>query len=371
MPCLPSLGQSPSALAAPPETARARDLGVPFTGDPGPLNAITDVKGVEVGHRTLIEGSSVRTGVTAVLPLGKSFPRRVFAGWFALNGNGEMTGTTWITESGQLEGPVMITNTHSVGAVMDAVVKWSLRHETVPGAFSLPVVGETWDGRLNDINGFHVGPEDVDAALDTASTGPVAEGNVGGGTGMVAYRFKGGIGTASRVLEAEEGGYTIGVLVQANFGLRQRLRIAGVPVGREIPDLMPERGKTEGREGSIIVVIATDAPVLPFQLNRIAKRAALGLGRNGSIAANSSGDIFLAFTTADTKSIAPLENDDLSPIFLASVRATEEAIVNALVAARTMTGVNGNKVHALPHHRLREVLGKYNRLAPKEGQSSL
>ncbi len=357
---------------------RARDLGVPFDGVPGPFNAITDVKGVEVGHTTLISGDGplkvgvgqVRTGVTAILPRGKQSKEAVFAGWFSENGNGEMTGTTWVEESGILDGPVMITNTHSVGVVRDAVIAWKVKHggPDMEGYFwSLPVVAETWDGWLNDINGFHVKPEDAFHALDTAQSGPVQEGSVGGGTGMVCNEFKGGIGTSSRVLDAKEGGYTAGVLVQCNYGRRPELRIAGVPVGKEIP----EHPAYESDTGSIIVVVATDAPLLPTQLKRVARRVTLGLGRAGSYAGDGSGDIFIAFSTANSGMTVPghphqitmLSNDDLDPIFLATVRATEEAVVNAMVAADTMTGINGHTVIGLPHGRLREVLKKYNRLA--------
>ncbi|MGH9649086.1 MAG: P1 family peptidase, partial [Terriglobales bacterium] len=291
---------------------RARDLGIPFDGAPGPLNAITDVKGVEVGHTTLISGAGklvagkgpVRTGVTAILPRGKSPSDPVFAGWFSQNGNGEMTGTTWVEESGFLEGPVMITNTHSVGVVRDAVVAWRVRQGGADATgywWSLPVVAETWDGYLNDINGFHVKPEHAFAAIEQARSGAVTEGNVGGGTGMVCHEFKGGIGTASRKLEEKDGGHTVGVLVQCNYGLRRLLRVAGAPVGREIPgDEVYSRAGSPGDEvGSIIIVVATDAPLLPHQLKRVARRAALGLARNGSIAGNGSGDIFIAFSTAN------------------------------------------------------------------------
>ncbi len=352
---------------------RARDLGVPFEGTPGPLNAVTDVPGVEVGHTTLIEGDSVRTGVTVVLPEGRRGKNQVFAGWFTLNADGEMTGTTWIEESGILEGPVAITNTHSVGTVHQAVIEWSVKN--IDGlSWSLPVVAETWDGGLNDINGFHVKPEHVFAAIESAAGGPVAEGNVGGGTGMRLYEFKGGIGTSSRVVETEHGRFTVGVLVQGNYGSRSLLRIAGAPVGLEIPDLMPEGRDSGGDDdGSIIIVVATDAPVLPHQLKRIAKRASLGLGRNGSIASNGSGDIFIAFSTfhknigteeAGLYELKMLGNSSLNPIFRATVEASEEAVVNAMVAAETMTGRNGLKVYAIPHDRLREALQKYNRLAP-------
>lgn len=354
---------------------RARDLGVPFPGDPGPRNAITDVAGVCVGHTTLIEGAVVRTGVTAVLPRGPVHAP-VFAGYHSLNGNGEMTGTIWIEESGFLEGPVMITNTHSVGVVRDAVIAWTverrLYHPIQGDVFwSLPVVAETYDGALNDINGFHVKPEHVYAALDTAATGPVAEGNMGGGTGMICHGFKGGIGTASRRLTAEEGSYTVGVLVQANYGARRHLTISGVPVGQEIPDLLPEihPGPPPLGAGSIIGVVATDAPLLPHQLKRMAQRVGLGVARLGGMGSNSSGDIFLAFSTAnpggwqraEVAQVDLLPNDRITPLFEATIFATEEAIVNALVAARTMTGRNGNTVHALPHDRLQEALRKYGR----------
>jgi L-aminopeptidase/D-esterase-like protein len=350
---------------------RARDLGVPFDGDPGPLNAITDVSGVLVGHTTLIwdrGAKAVRTGVTTLLPRGRQFSGRVPAGWFTLNGNGEMTGTTWLNESGLLEGPVLITNTHSVGVVRDAVVRWGTKNFPDTDTFSLPVVAETWDGLLNDINGFHVAQEHVFQALESAGSGPVAEGNVGGGTGMVAFQFKGGIGTSSRIVSGGGGRYVIGVLVQANFGRREQLRIAGVPVGREIPDLMPSRPKD--KDGSIIVVVATDAPLLPHQLRRLATRVALGLGRDGSIATNSSGDIFIAFSTAIPRAgekglevWSALPNDRLDGLFAATVQATEESVVNAMVAAETMTGYKDTTVYALPHDRLREILKKYNRLS--------
>jgi len=361
------------------EAPRARDLGISFDGNPGPLNAITDVAGVTVGHSTLIEdladGGAVRTGVTAVLPRGKeTLMRPVFGGWFALNGNGEMTGTTWLDESGQLEGPVMITNTHSVGTVHQATIAWRIR-QGEPDAtgywWALPVVAETWDGHLNDINGFHVKPEHVDAALDGATSGPVAEGNVGGGTGMVCYEFKGGIGTASRVVDVLGSSYTVGVLVQANYGLREQLRIAGVPVGKHLREHRVYSEPDPGADGtgSIIVVVATDAPLLPHQLERIARRAALGLGRNGSIASNGSGDIFVAFSTADDSLgradqllvHRSIPNDEISALFGATVEAVEEAIINALVAARDMTGDQGHNVKALPHDALIEVMKQYGR----------
>jgi L-aminopeptidase/D-esterase-like protein len=367
-----------AAAAAAQSSPRARDLGVPFDGTPGPFNAITDVKGVEVGHTTLISGSGplkvgvgpVRTGVTAILPRGKDSRDSVFAGWFTLNGNGEMTGTTWVEDSGFLDGPVMITNTHSVGVVRDAVIAWRVKHAPPDeeGYFwSLPVVAETWDGDLNDVNGFHVKPEHVFHALDTAQPGPVEEGSVGGGTGMICNEFKGGIGTSSRVLEPRYGGYTVGALVQCNYGLRSQLRIAGVPVGREISDHTVRNDDV----GSIIVVVATDAPLLPNQLKRVARRVSLGLGRNGSFASDGSGDIFIVFSTANPgaagtkglRSLTMLPNQRLNPIFLATVQATEEAVVNAMVAAKTMKGINDYEVIGLPHDRLRAVLNKYNRLS--------
>jgi len=356
---------------------RARDLGIPFEGTPGALNAITDVAGVEVGQVTLISGEGklvagkgpVRTGVTAVLPRGKNSTDQVFGAWFTLNGNGEMTGTTWVEESGFIEGPIMITNTHSVGVVRDAVIAWQMKKQGKTfQPWSLPIVAETWDGFLNDINGFHVKPEHAAQALDQATSGPVAEGNSGGGTGMVAHQFKGGTGTASRKFQMDAATYTVGVLVQANYGARSGLTIAGVPVGREITDLMPKEVPAD--TGSIIVVVATDAPLLAHQLKRVVKRAALGIARNGGIGSNSSGDIFIAFSTANAgagketslANVKMLANDRINPIFLATVQATEEAIINAIVAAETMTGINGNTVYAIPHDRLKEVMKKYNRL---------
>ena len=376
-----SLALAASLSAQTPQAKpRARDLGIPFDGTTGRWNAITDVAGVEVGHVTLISGSGklvvgqgpVRTGVTSIFPKGKGSADRVFAGWWTLNGNGEMTGTTWLQESGHLGTPILITNTHSVGVVRDAVIEWSVKRGTsegYSGDFSLPVVTETWDGFLNDINGFHVKKEHVFAALDGAKTGAVGEGNVGGGTGMVTHQFKGGIGTSSRVLSQEEGGYTVGVLVQANYGRRELLHIAGVPIGKEIADLRPARGPADGA-GSIIVVVATDAPLLPHQLQRLAKRTALGIGIVGGRGENSSGDIFIAFSTANPENAKPegvaklemLPNERINPLLRATTEATEESIINALVAAETMTGINGNTVHALPHDRLKAVLKKYNRL---------
>ncbi|MGI8638642.1 MAG: P1 family peptidase [Pyrinomonadaceae bacterium] len=356
---------------------RARDLGIPFEGTTGQFNAITDVKGIEVGYTTLISGdgkTAIRTGVTAILPQGKNFKGRVFAAWHTLNGNGEMTGTTWVEESGGLGTPVLITNTHSVGVVRDAVIEWAAKRGTsegYSGDFSLPVVAETWDGFLNDINGFHVRKENVFQALDSAKTGAIAEGNVGGGTGMIAHGFKGGTGTASRVLDVKDGGYKIGVLVQANYGSRQLFTVAGVPVGKEITDLLPTTGKTSQDTGSIIVVVATDAPLLPHQLKRLVKRVSLGVGLMGGRGGNSSGDIFIAFSTANAVEVSKdaelsriemLPNEKINPLFVATTQATEEAIVNAMVAAETIKGFNGNTVFALPHDRLKEVLKKYNRL---------
>ena len=356
---------------------RARALGVPFTGQPGPLNAITDVAGVEVGHTTIVRGDGplvvgqgpVRTGVTAVLPRGKRWAP-VFAGWFAGNGFGEMTGAPWVVEGGTLGGPVMITGTYSVGAVRDAVNSWfheSLKQD-IP--WHQPVVGETSDAFLNDGQGQHVTKTHVFAALDGARGGAVPEGNVGGGTGMVAHGFKGGIGTSSRI----SGAYTVGVLVQANYGTRDSLTIAGVPVGREITGAERRRAPAPpaDRDGSIIVVVATDAPLLPHQLERIARRVPMGIARLGGTAANGSGDIFIAFSTANPGAAAEtgatpitwLPNGDLTPLFDATVEATEEAIVNALVAAQTMTGVNGNTAYGLPIDQMQALLKKYGRLAP-------
>jgi L-aminopeptidase/D-esterase-like protein len=364
---------------------RARDLGIPFEGTPGSLNAISDVIGVEVGHTTLISGEGklevgkgpVRTGVTAILPRGRKYDP-VFGGWFTLNGNGEMTGTTWVEESGFLEGPIMITNTHSVGVVRDAVIEWQHKNDffdPLPGYsdifWALPVVAETYDGGLNDINGFHVRKEHVFSALDNAKSGSVAEGNVGGGTGMICHGFKGGIGTSSRLIDRYGESYTVGVLVQANYGGRRTFAVAGVPVGREMSDLMPNYNSGESSTGgsSIIVVVATDAPLLPHQLKRLAKRVPIGIARVGGYGSNSSGDIFIAFSTANPgaamrtgiKEVRMLPNEQISPLFEATAQATEEAIINALIAAETMTGINGNKVFALPHSRLQEILKKYNR----------
>lgn len=379
---------------------RARELGVPFDGTPGPLNAITDVAGLEVGHVTLISGSGklevgrgpVRTGVTAILPRGKNVDAPpVFAGTFSLNGNGEMTGTAWIEESGFLEGPILLTNTHSVGVVRDAVIAWKTKKlgAALPNVFwSLPVVAETWDGWLNDINGFHVKPEHVFTALESARGGAIAEGGVGGGTGMISYEFKGGIGTASRQLPADLGGTTLGVLVQANHGVRNQLTIAGVPVGREIgggrrrfagADPQNLAGVSVGETGSIIIIVATDAPLLPHQLKRLARRASLGLARTGAVSGNGSGDLFLAFSTANATGAAresspgegvqefrpstfqALTNEAMSPLFESTVEAVEEAIVNALIAGEPMKGRDDHTIEALPVGRLQEILKKYNR----------
>jgi len=374
-----ALGDPPRAAETPGANGRprARDLGVPFEGTPGPLNAITDVAGVEVGHTTIIRGHGkrvpgrgpVRTGVTAIFPRGKESSDYVFAGWFPLNGNGELTGTAWLEESGFLEGPVLLTNTHSVGVVRDAVIAWRVRHGGVDASgyyWSLPVVGETWDGELNDINGFHVRPEHVFRAIEGARSGPVPEGSVGGGTGMICFEFKGGIGTASRRLPAEAGGHTVGVLVQCNCGLRRQLRIAGAPVGLELPKDEPKQSES----GSILIVVATDAPLLPHQLERLARRASLGLARLGSVSGNGSGDLFLAFSTANpgassvsgADGLRMLANERMNPLFEAVVQATEEAIANAMVAADTMTGADGRTVPGLPHEALRGVLRKYGRL---------
>jgi L-aminopeptidase/D-esterase-like protein len=366
------------------KSIRARDLGIPFDGMPGQFNAITDVAGVEVGYTTLISGQGkliagkgpVRTGVTAIIPRGHdSLNDPVYAGVFSLNGNGEMTGTAWIEESGFLEGPVVITNTHSVGVARDAVIAWRVKHGAADSSgywWSLPVVAETWDGWLNDVNGFHVKPEHVFHALDTARGGAIEEGSVGGGTGMICYEFKGGSGTASRKIDIKAGKdkptqtYTVGVFVQANFGRRPLLTIAGVPVGKEIP------GSVYGEEtGSCITVVATDAPLLPNQLKRLARRVSLGLARTGTISGNGSGDLFIAFSTANpnveaanevTHNVQTIPNDLMDPIFAGVVQATEEAIVNALIDNHSMTGRDNHHVDALPHDRLCELLQKYNRL---------
>lgn len=367
---------------------RARDLGVPFNGTTGQFNAITDVKGVEVGFSTIISGSGenivgkgpVRTGVTAIFPRGKAQKfSPVLANWYSLNGNGEMTGTTWLTESGFLETPIMITNTNSVGVVRDAVLKWYVDTDWYKGEewwYTYPVVAETYDGFLNDIYGFHVKEEHVLEAIDNASSGKIAEGNVGGGTGMMCLGFKGGTGTSSRIVKVMDSNFTVGALVQANFGRKPSLTIAGVPVGKELLDtlnnelkLPPQSYRQEG-DGSIIVVVATDAPLLPHQLKRIANRVPIGIGLTGGIGTNGSGDIFIAFSTANPDAfqrdefseVNMLPNDLIDPLLEATVQAVEEAIINAMIAAETMEGINGNKSYALPHELLVEVLRKYNRL---------
>jgi D-aminopeptidase len=360
---------------------RARDLGIPFEGTPGKLNSITDVPGVEVGYTTLISGEGklevgkgpVRTGVTAILPRGHaSLNDPVYAGFFSLNGNGEMTGTPWVEESGFLEGPIVITNTHSVGVAHDAVIAWLVKQGTGSQTlWSLPVVAETWDGWLNDINGFHVKQEDVWHALDTAHGGAIEEGSVGGGTGMICYEFKGGNGTASRKIDiraskdASPRSFVVGVFLQANFGRRPQLMIAGIPVGKEIP------GEVYKKEnGSCIAVVATDAPLLPNQLKRLARRVSLGLARTGTISGNSSGDLFIAFSIANpnvaspdqiTHDVQTIPNDLMDPLFAGVVQATEEAVVNALIDNRSMTGRDNHRVEALPHDRLSRLLKQYNR----------
>ena len=362
---------------------RARDLGIPFDGETGPLNAITDVAGVTVGHATLIQdladGHKVRTGVTAILPRGRgSLKTPVFAGWFALNGAGEMTGTSWIEESGTLDGPVMLTNTHSIGAVHEATIAWRVRQGDADAAgyfWSTPVVAETWDGHLNDVNGFHVKSAHVEAALGVATGGPVAEGNVGGGTGMICHEFKCGIGTASRRVEIGGVARLVGVLVQANYGRRENLLIAGVPVGRHLLEDRPaELAASEGDTGSIIIVVATDAPLLPHQLKRIARRAGMGLARMGSFAGDGSGDIFVAFSTANPSALSAaglssaafIGNDHLDSLFEATVQATEEAIVNAMVAARDMQGQDGHYAKAIAHKDLVRLLKRYRRYRAAE-----
>ncbi len=373
---------------------RARDLGIPFYGTTGIYNAITDVPGIEVGHSTIIRGHGtnkvgegpVRTGVTAIFPRGKSKKfSPVYANWYSLNGNGEMTGTTWVTESGFLETPIMITNTNSVGVVRDAVLKWFVDTDWYNGApwwYTYPVVAETYDGFLNDIYGFHVKEKHVKEAIDAASSGPVPEGNVGGGTGMMCLGFKGGIGTASRVVKVKDAPYTVGVLVQSNFGSKHKLTIAGVPVGMELMDTLnyvynaPPQSTRQDGDGSIIVIVATDAPLLPHQLKRIAQRVPLGVGIVGGRGSNGSGDIFLSFSTANenafnreqTAVVQTLPNDLLTPLFDATVHAVEEAIVNAMVAAETMEGINGNKAYALPHQKVQDILKKYNKFSSKKGK---
>tara|TARA_Y100000385_G_C13105288_1_gene647216 strand:+ start:4593 stop:5768 length:1176 start_codon:yes stop_codon:yes gene_type:complete len=376
--CFQAYGQKP----------RARDLGVPFAGKTGVYNAITDVKGVEVGYSTIISGEGeniigegpIRTGVTAIFPRGRSKKfSPVYANWYSLNGNGEMTGTTWVTESGFLETPIMITNTNSVGVVRDAVLKWYVDTDWYNGEgwwYTYPVVGETYDGFLNDIYGFHVKEANVLEAINNASTGKIEEGNIGGGTGMMCLGFKGGTGTSSRVITVKDSTYTVGVLVQSNFGGKRNFTVAGVPVGQELRDTLnyvynaaPKSRRQDG-DGSIIVIVATDAPFLPHQLKRIAQRVPLGIGIVGGRGSNGSGDIFLAFSTANeeafnrdnTTTIRTFSNDLITPFFDATVQCVEEAIINAMVGAETMEGINGNKAYALPHDLLIETLKKYNRI---------
>ena len=367
---------------------RARDLGIPFVGTPGAFNAITDVQGVEVGYSTIISGKGentvgngpIRTGVTAIFPRGKAKKfSPVYANWYSLNGNGEMTGTTWVTESGFLETPIMITNTNSVGVVRDAVLKWYVDTDWYSGEdwwYTYPVVAETYDGFLNDIYGFHVKEKHVLEAIENSSSGQIAEGNIGGGTGMMCLGFKGGTGTSSRVLKINDSSYTVGALVQSNFGAKRNLSIAGVPVGVELKDTLnsvfngPPKSRRQEGDGSIIVIVATDVPLLPHQLKRIAQRIPLGIGIVGGRGSNGSGDIFLAFSTAnegafnrdDIASITSMPNDLLMPVFEATVQVVEEAIINAMIAAETMEGINGNTSYAIPHDVLVETLKKYNRI---------
>jgi L-aminopeptidase/D-esterase-like protein len=372
------------------QSKRARDFGIPFNGTPGKFNAITDVTGVTVGQVTLIKGNGplikdvgpVRTGVTAILPRGKEFAP-CYASWYALNGNGDMTGTHWITESGFLETPILITNTGNVGTVRDAAWKWMNEHQYYTPFFkdywyAYPVVAETYDGMFNDINGQHVKKDDVFKALDSARSGMFEEGGVGGGTGMMCYGFKGGIGTSSRVIKYEQGTYTIGILVQANHGSRSQLTISGVPVGRELKDtLLPKFEEMTGsigvnmqnETGSIIIVLATDAPLIPDQLKRLAQRIPLGLTRTGAIGGNGSGDIFIAFSTANKNAFSSKEekvvtmpNEQMNALFTATIDATEEAIINALFAGKTMTGINGNTMFGLPAQKVVDVMKKYNRI---------
>ncbi len=377
--CFIVMGQIATA-----QKPRARDIGIPFDGKPGKFNAITDVKGVEVGYSTIISGTGknirgkgpVRTGVTAILPRGKN-NNPVYGNWYSLNGNGEMTGTTWITESGFLEGPIMITNTNSVGVVRDAVLKWFVKTGWYKEDFwyTYPVVAETYDGYLNDIYGFHVKESNAYEALDSAKSGLLKEGNVGGGTGSRCLGFKGGSGSSSRVVNIKDSNYTVGIFVQSNFGRKNNLIIAGVPVGKELIDTLNNELKAapsyrqEG-DGSIIVVVATDAPLLPHQLKRIVQRVSLGIGKVGGQGTNGSGDIFVAFSTAnptafqrkDFTKVNVLSNDEINPLFEATIQATEEAIINAMVAAETMEGINGNKSYALPHKIVIDILKKYKRV---------
>jgi len=379
------------ALLSVQANARGRDLGISFEGTPGPLNAITDVPGVEVGQATLVEGQQVRTGVTAIFPRGKANPKPVYGGYFTLNGNGEMTGRAYLEDFGIVQGPIGISDTNAVGQVYAGIQQWSAKHF---GEATWPVVAETWSGYLNDIEGFHVTAETAMAALDAARPGPVGEGNVGGGTGMVCFGFKGGIGTASRVVAIDGQRYTVGVLVQCNTGDRKVLRISGAPVGaawtkKWLPCFDPKLGRggsgplkactpdgVAGEpppdQGSIIIVVGTDAPLMPKQLDRVAKRAAMGLARLGSYSGNSSGDLIVSFSTQPQQvnhedqehpsAITPIANAHIDRLFEATVQAAEEAIVNALVAAKTMSGANGTRYFAMPHDELRDILKRYNRL---------
>ncbi len=376
----PAAGSAAQPLRTPGGKRRARGLGVPLEGRPGPHNAITDVAGVEVGYTTLIEGSGrlaigrgpVRTGVTALLPRGKGGADvPAFAGLFSLNGNGELTGSHWVEESGQLEGPITLTNTFSCGIARDATVRWQAeRYPHLVHAWGLPVAGETWDGELNDIAGFHLRTEHVLQAIDGAAGGPLELGSLGGGTGMICYGFKGGNGSASRLVPIEGAGEcTLGVFVQANFGSRNELVIAGVPVGMHIPSGSEARPRPGG---SVIAVVATDAPLLPHQCKRLARRVSLGLARTGSVSHDGSGDIFIAFSTANQDAwnmsgsspatAAYLPNEGLDPLFSAVVQATEEAVIDALVANETMTGRDDITVHALPHERVVDLLHRHGRL---------
>ena len=351
---------------------RARDLGIPFEGHPGTYNAITDVSGVTVGYATLIEGDSTRTGVTIIHPRGQKNHEPVFAAWFPFNGNGEMTGSAWVEEGGMLEGPIGITNTHSVGIVRDTIIQWQVERDSIFQKWSCPLVTETADGWLNDMNGFFIKPEHVMQALTSAKSGAIAEGNVGGGTGMICYEFKGGTGTSSRKLPEKLGGWTVGALVQSNFGRRYQLTVAGTPAGQHLKDDAPF---TNGEnpfaqdDGSLIVIIGTDAPLLPHQLKRLAKRASLGMARTGALGGNGSGDIFLAFSTAPsglsaemTGTVSYVRNDYLDPLLFASAYATEEAIINSMIAAEDMVGYNGIDIKALPHDKLRAIMKEYNRM---------
>ena len=354
---------------------RARDLGIPLEGTTGKYNAITDIPGLTVGYATVIEGESARTGVTVIHPRGQGNPDPVFAGWFPFNGNGEMTGSAWVEEGGFLEGPIGITNTHSVGIVRDTIIQWQVEHGSLFQRWSCPLVTETADGWLNDINAFFVEPEHVLKALNSATSGPIPEGNVGGGTGMLCYEFKGGTGTSSRKLSETYGGWTVGALAQTNFGRRYQLTIAGVPVGQHLKDHTiwpPDQNPFEQDSGSLIVILATDAPLLPHQLKRVAKRASLGMARTGSLGGNGSGDIFLAFSTANPNaaignekglaSIQALSNNFIDPLFVCAAYATEEAIINSMIAAEDMTGHKGVSAKAIPHDQLRSLMKSYQRL---------